>query len=89
MPSYTSIARMDRKATEQIVRVVQYNILADAYTGRFYPYCPPHVIAQHNRLRMMQQELREYQADIVCMEVSINALLRHCPTFGIILFSLF
>ncbi|XP_007908986.1 2',5'-phosphodiesterase 12 [Callorhinchus milii] len=56
------------------LRVVSYNLLADAYAqtefsrNTLYPYCAPHALLIDYRQSLIKKELSGYHADIVCLQ---------------------
>ncbi|XP_038668761.1 2',5'-phosphodiesterase 12 [Scyliorhinus canicula] len=59
---------------EPLLRVVSYNILADAYAQtefsrtNLYPYCPPYALEVDYRQNLIKKELGGYNADIICLQ---------------------
>lgn len=50
-------------------RVISYNILAELYaTKQAYPYCDPWSLLWPYRKSVLQKELEEAQADVVCLQ---------------------
>ncbi|XP_013422110.1 2',5'-phosphodiesterase 12 [Lingula anatina] len=55
-------------------RMVSYNILADLYADSdfsrdvLYPYCPAECLAKDYRYPLILWELRDYNADVICLQ---------------------
>ena len=50
--------------------VMCYNILCDKYcTRQLYGYCPPWALNWENRKKLILEEIRHYNADIVSLQV--------------------
>jgi 2',5'-phosphodiesterase len=56
------------------IRVISYNILADAYAtsdfaiSHLYPYCHPDHLETEYRMQLILQELIAYAADVICLQ---------------------
>ncbi|KAK7899434.1 hypothetical protein WMY93_020287 [Mugilogobius chulae] len=56
------------------LRVVSYNILADAYAQTelskmvLYPYCAPYALELDYRINLIRKELSGYNADLICLQ---------------------
>jgi len=52
--------------------VMCYNILCDKYcTRQLYGYCPPWALSWDYRKKMILDEVQQYNADIVSLQVAV------------------
>lgn len=50
-------------------RIISYNVLAEIYaTQSQYPYCPLWALSFEYRRKLLMQELKRYDADILCLQ---------------------
>ena len=58
-----------RPSAEPPLTIISYNILADKYAvSGWHSYCPPEHLQWSSRLPRLIQELRNYSADIICLQ---------------------
>lgn len=76
---YTRKRIEDTKA----LRIVSYNILADAYAKdefalkMLYPYCPPYALSIQYRQQLLLKELIGYNADVICLQECGHKLFKN------------
>ncbi|CAG9858960.1 unnamed protein product [Phyllotreta striolata] len=64
----------NKRAKENEIRVVTYNILADLYCDSDYtrthlhPYCPPYALEIDYRKQLILKEIIGYNSDIICLQ---------------------
>ena len=60
--------------SEENIRVVSYNVLADVYASsefakeKLYPYCPPQYLDIDYRQSLIEKELLGYHGDVICLQ---------------------
>ncbi|KAA0157563.1 hypothetical protein FNF29_00139 [Cafeteria roenbergensis] len=68
-PAGTAVATHGDRSKANAVRVVSFNVLAEIYGNRgVYPYCPAWALAFDYRKKLIAQELRALDADVVCLQ---------------------
>lgn len=59
---------------DRCLRLVNYNILSDGYSGReyarkvLYPYCSPEYLVSEYRLQLIGKEILAYDSDVCCLQ---------------------
>lgn len=50
------------------LRVLSYNVLAQANEGHVMDYCVPSILNWERRSRNMLKEILSYKADVICLQ---------------------